>query len=203
MSCPRNDDGVEMALLKVIAISAVLTAAVHAQVKPGAMPPETEWKSITQRALEDFRGKKVVVVFSGTAPEEISRATAELRKQGVEVLHAAPRTGGSFVWLLDEQGIIRRVEPLPRSAQGIADLVKEWELGKKAFAWGCPECHGENGNEGYNGAHSLQGIGRRLSREEIRTKLNATKVSVDRYSIRCCQFTGRELEALIVFVAGL
>lgn len=192
-----------MTCWKVVAIGAVLAAVLEAQVKLGAPPPESEWKNISRRSLEDFRGKKVVVVFAETAPDGISEIAGELRKRGVEVLYAAPRAGGPFVWLLDEQGIVRRAESLPKPAQGIADLVTEWELGKTAFAWGCPECHGKDGNEGYNGAHSLEGVGNRLSRAQIRTKLNATKISVDRYSIRCCQFTGRELEALIVFVAGL
>ncbi len=192
-----------MTCWKLIAVGALVAVGLNAQPRLGAPPPAADWEKISQRPLGDFRSKKLVVVLAEIPPPGIPQLAGELARRNVELLYAKPPAAGSFVWLLDEQGILRRREPLPSSLASIPALIDQWELGKKAFAWGCPECHGSDGHEGYNGARSLAGIGNRLSREQIRTTLNATKVSVDRYSIRCCQFTRRELEALIVFVAGL
>lgn len=80
----------------------------------------------------------------------------------------------------------------------------EWELGRATYLARCARCHGEDGGDtSYPEIRTLKGIGRRLSREEIRARLHAKGAGPELVLIRGETFTAAEVEALISYVAEL
>jgi len=145
-------------------------------------------------------GKMVLVLPE--KPEWLKEAAGEL--EGDAVVVVVPNAGGGKMLLVDEAGILRRTGPVPPTAAAAAEFVREWELGKDTFRNRCARCHGEDGKDtGYAYIRRLDGIGNRLSREQIREKLHPSVVGPDYITIRGQGFTARELEALVTFLAGL
>lgn len=184
---------------------AILLAAVAAgQVKLGEPAPPLALEEPAGRTLEDFRGKKALVLAAESRPEGLETAAGQLRQRRVELVRAKLPGGEKNFWLVDEGGVVRAVQPAPGQASGLVEFLAEWELGRKAFEWGCATCHGSDGRETYYyGVRSLGGIGNRMSREQLQRTLNATMIAPGRYSIRCFHFTEAELKALVTYVAGL
>lgn len=186
-----------------IVLAVALTALAAGQVKLGAPAPPLGLGDSPSATLERFRGKKVIVLAAEADPQGLGGAAEQLRQAGVELVRAKPPDGNVF-WLVDEAGIVRAIQPAPGQASGLVAFLKEWEMGRKAFEWGCTTCHGKDGRETYYyGVKSLEGIGNRMSPEQIRRTLNATMIAPGRYSIRCFHFTETEIRALVTYVAGL
>jgi len=185
-------------------VAGMLSALAAAEIKLGETAPSIVLEDPAGQTLEQFRGRKVIVLAAGADPTGLSEAVRQLRQRGVELVKARLPGAGNGFWLVDEQGVVRAVEQAPREAAGLAEFYQEWELGKKAFEWGCTTCHGKDGRETYYyGVKSLGGIGNRMSREQLLRTLNATMIAPGRYSIRCFHFTEAELKALVKYVAGL
>ncbi len=193
-----------MPWMRAAAITGAAAVIAAAQVKLGVTAPLLELRDPPGRSLEDFRGRKVLVLAAGADPAGLAGAAEQLRECGVELVRAELPGGGNGFWLVDEEGVVRAAETAPEAAARLVDFVKEWELGRKAFEWGCVTCHGKNGRETYYyGVKPLGGVGNRMSREQLLRALNATMIAPGRYSIRCFHFTEAELKALVTYVAGL
>ena len=107
--------------------------------------------------------------------------------------------------LLDPKGVVRRVL-LGRTLTGLelAGFVKLWQSGKAVFRGSCARCHGPDGDrEDCGDVHSLVGIGRRLSEAEIRERLRIGVINDEYVMIRETFYTRPDVEAIIVYVAGL
>jgi cytochrome c553 len=106
--------------------------------------------------------------------------------------------------LVDSSGVVRRVLA-GRALAGpdLAGFVKLWEFGKTVFNAECARCHGEDGDLHIcEDVKPLVGIGRRLTEAQIREKLRMAAIN-DQYLIRGQMFTKQEIDAAIVYVAGL
>jgi len=86
----------------------------------------------------------------------------------------------------------------------VAQLVEQWQRGKFSYQLACARCHGEDGNsEDYPYIKKLGGIGKRMSRDEIRDRLRAVTITREEISVRSHLFSRRDLDALLIYVAGL
>lgn len=180
------------------------SALAAAQARLGAPAPQIALEDPPAGTLEKFRGHKVIVLGAESGPQGLAEAAQQLRQGGVELVRAKLPADGNVFWLVDEAGIVRAIRPAPVRGFGLVEFFEEWELGRKAFAWGCTTCHGQDGRETYYyGVKSLGGIGNRMTPEQIRRTLNATMIAPGRYSIRCFHFTEAEIQALVTYVAGL
>jgi hypothetical protein len=106
--------------------------------------------------------------------------------------------------LVDPGDVVRRILP-GRALTGpdLAGFVKLWEFGKTVFNAECARCHGEEGDLHIcEDVKPLVGIGRRFTEAQIREKLRMAAIN-DEYLIRGQMFTRREVDAVIVYVAGL
>jgi hypothetical protein len=106
--------------------------------------------------------------------------------------------------LVDPGGVVRRILP-GRILTGpdLAGFVKLWEFGKTVFNAECARCHGEEGDLHIcEDVKPLVGIGRRFMEAQIREKLRMAAIN-DEYLIRGQMFTKQEVDAVIVYVAGL
>jgi hypothetical protein len=106
--------------------------------------------------------------------------------------------------LVDPGGVVRRILP-GRALTGpdLAGFVKLWEFGKTVFNAECARCHGEEGDLHIcEDVKPLVGIGRRFTEAQIREKLRMAAIN-DEYLIRGQMFTKQEVDAVIVYVAGL
>jgi len=80
----------------------------------------------------------------------------------------------------------------------------EWELGRETYLSRCARCHGEDGSDtSYPDIRPLKGIGKRLTRDQIRARLHLKAVGPKLVLIRGETFTAAEVEALISYVAEL
>ena len=183
--------------------------ATGAELKLAAPAPAitVEDQSGARRPLSEFRGRKVVLLIAGAVPEGLDEAAGELRRRGTVVLAAAPRSDGAEgreACLIDEGGIVRRIGPLPSSGDGVIGFVEEWEEGRTFFLNRCARCHGEDGaDDSYPYIKPLAGMGRRLTRMQIRAKLHPAVAGPDYIMVRGDAFTARQFEALMTFIAGL
>jgi len=106
--------------------------------------------------------------------------------------------------LVDPGDVVRRILP-GRALTGpdLAGFVKLWEFGKTVFNAECARCHGEEGDLHIcEDVKPLVGIGRRFTEAQIREKLRMAAIN-DEYLIRGQMFTKQEVDAVIVYVAGL
>ncbi len=112
--------------------------------------------------------------------------------------------GDGKLYLVDEQGIIRRRAKVPSFSAGLVAFAADWELGRGLFLTRCARCHGDDGMDtGYPFIEQLGGIGRRWSMAEMRAKLNPTGAQTHPILVRGDQFSKREFEGLLIFLAGL
>ncbi len=155
------------------------------------------------RSLHDLRGKKVLLLPAEKPLSGLQAASAEFERREVVVALTSGRAANAGKsCLIDERGVVRRIDPLPASAEGLLAFLDEWEMGKAAFEYGCARCHGNDGRDTSFGVKSLARVGNRMTEEQVRSLLSPTKVAMDSYNIRNSRFTGRELEALLAYVRG-
>ncbi len=142
------------------------------------------------------------LIFAGE-PAWPAGVGPRLEAVGAMVVISAEVPAGKAL-LIDGRGILRRKGPAPESAEEAVAFVKEWELGRASFLNRCARCHGEDGADtGSPYIRALTGIGNRMNAMPIRAKLFPTVVQPDYITARGEPFTAQELDALIVFVAGL
>jgi hypothetical protein len=180
-----------------------LTPAFGAQWKLGAPAPEctVEDPCGARRALSEFRGRKVVLLDSNGVPA----GTGSI--EGVVVVTTGAHPLGAErgkAYLIDEDGVVRRIEPAPSSHEGVASFIEDWEEGRAFFVNRCARCHGEDGaDDSYPYIRTLVGIGSRLTRTQIRARLHPATVGENLVLVRGERFTALQFEALVTFIAGL
>lgn len=106
--------------------------------------------------------------------------------------------------LLDRTGVVRRV--LAGRVLTGADLehfVEQWQSGKTYFVAYCSRCHGEDGDSTLCVEKPLTGLGQKLSPEQIRDRLRLGEMSDTEVLIRGEIIKRFQLDAIIVYVAGL
>jgi len=112
--------------------------------------------------------------------------------------------GPASTVLIDRAGMVRRVLPgrLLRGAE-LADFVGLWQSGKAFFVAYCARCHGEDGDQTWCDPKPLTGVSRRLSADQIREILHAGEPVNDEVIIRGERVKKSQLEAILVYLAGL
>ena len=154
-----------------------------------------------EKALAGVRGVRALVLPA--APSWLKNAADRLGKQRCRLV-VVPGAGTNQALLVDEHGILRRKGAVPATAAQAVEFVREWDQGKVIFHNHCARCHGEDGQDTtYPYIRRLAGIGNRLSPAQIRERLHPTVVGPNYITVRGESFTARELEQLIVFLAGL
>ncbi|MCP5117254.1 MAG: cytochrome c [bacterium] len=114
------------------------------------------------------------------------------------------KTPGGKAYIVDAEGIVRRIGPAPATAEDLERFFTEWADGKVIFENRCARCHGSDGMDtGYPYISQLGGIGRRLTILQIRAKLHPTIAGPDHILVRGDPFTAKQFEALLTFLAGL
>jgi hypothetical protein len=106
--------------------------------------------------------------------------------------------------LLDRAGVVRRVLT-GRVLTGVdlAHFVELWQSGKTYFVAYCSRCHGEDGDSTLCVEKPLTGVGQKLSPEQIRDRLRVGEMSDTEVLIRGEIIKRSQLDAIIVYVAGL
>jgi len=111
------------------------------------------------------------------------------------------RSANRFAALLAFAAAVALIHAAGRPRIACAD---EWELGRATYLSRCARCHGEDGSDTtYPEIRPLEGIGRRLTREQIRARLHSKAAGPKLVLIRGETFTAEEVEALISYVAEL
>ncbi len=78
------------------------------------------------------------------------------------------------------------------------------EIGRQAFESTCSRCHGTDGKLAeYQYIKTLHGLGKRLTKAEIRERLRAVRLSSGQYLCRGTVFSREQLDALVKYVARL
>ena len=107
--------------------------------------------------------------------------------------------------LIDSNGAVRRI--LPGETLTGADLARFaqlWLTGQSVFTTRCARCHGEDGaNNICWDVKPLAGIGKRLSEAQIRARLRAAEINERDVVIRGEFYSRADIDAVIVYVAGL
>jgi cytochrome c553 len=190
-------------------------------VTPGQAAPDLTLRDCrgAEVRLSGYRHKNPVVVLApapGGAPaaaalEEACRRLAALDTvalvlaPGAEGRPALLGEAQSATVLVDSTGVVRRV--LPGRVLTGADLVgfaDVWLAGKAVFDSVCARCHGPDGDSNIClDVKPLKGLGRRLSESEIRDRLRPGVVNDREMIIRGQIFTRQEVDAVIVYIAGL
>jgi peroxiredoxin len=106
-------------------------------------------------------------------------------------------------FLIDKVGLVRRIgctDALGETRQELVQFVEQWRDGKEMFDLACARCHTD---ESYPYIKMLGGIGNRLTKGQIRERISAIELKRDQISVRSRMYTRRQLDALLVYVAGL
>jgi len=113
-------------------------------------------------------------------------------------------TDSQATLLIDPLNMVRRMligRALTES--DLARFVKVWQFGRTVFNAECARCHGEDGElRTCEDVKPLVGIGRRLTEPQIREKLRMAPIN-DQYLIRSQFFTKEEVDAVVIYVAGM
>ena len=106
--------------------------------------------------------------------------------------------------LVDPLNTVHRLLPgQALTGPDLAKFVKVWQFGRIVFNAECARCHGEDGEmRTCEDVKPLVGIGRRLTEAQIREKLRMAPIN-DKYLIRSQFFTKKEVDAVVVYVAGM
>lgn len=101
--------------------------------------------------------------------------------------------------ITDDDGRVRAVgDYVDLSHETALQPMKAWRQGRRIYAAHCARCHGEDGTAtGYPFIRRLDGIGKRMTLDEIIEATSATGV------VDLNQFDDDELRAMALFVAGL
>ena len=113
-------------------------------------------------------------------------------------------TDPSATVLVDPLNVVRRLL-VGRALTGLdlARFVKVWQFGRTVFNAECARCHGEDGQmRTCEDVKPLVGIGRRLTEAQIRERLRMAPIN-DQYLIRSQFFTKEEVDAVVIYVAGM
>lgn len=113
-------------------------------------------------------------------------------------------TPGGKAFVVDADGIVRRIGLAPATRRDFESFYTEWADGKAIFENRCARCHGADGMDtGYPYIAQLGGIGSRLTKLQLRSKLHPTYAGPDHILVRGDPFTRKQFESLLVFLAGL
>jgi mono/diheme cytochrome c family protein len=86
----------------------------------------------------------------------------------------------------------------------LAALAAAFENGRQTYVAMCARCHGEDGrSRDYNLIKTLDGIGNRLSRQQVRAALSPAPAGRDTYLVRSQPMDEPTLDALVAYVTGL
>jgi peroxiredoxin len=107
--------------------------------------------------------------------------------------------------LIDSNGVVRRILPgQTLTGAGLARFVQLWLSGQSVFNARCARCHGEDGASNICwDVKPLAGIGKRLSEAQIRERLRAGEVNERDVVVRGEFYSRADIDAVIVYVAGL
>jgi hypothetical protein len=182
----------------------LFVAAAGADLRPGAPLPLSVVRdgAGVVRPLEDFRGKKMVLVGAGRWAA-VREAEEPLRRSKA-VLLSAGELDEDTMCLADEGGIVRRREAVASSAARLVDWVAEWEEGRAVFANRCSRRHGKDGMDShYPYVRLLGGIGTRHTAAEIREKQRPTVVGPHYVLVRGEPCTAKQIDAIVAYLGGL
>jgi len=163
--------------------------------------------------LSAYHPKKLAVILAQPpgaklAPALLADACRDLAPLNTLVFVLAgdtlPGTDPPATMLVDPDGVVRRLlSGQALTGPDLVRFVKLWQFGKTVFSARCARCHGEDGAlQTCEDVKLLMGIGRRLTEAQIRERLRLAPVN-DQYLIRSQLFTKEEVDAVIVYVAGL
>jgi hypothetical protein len=190
-------------------------------VKPGEPAPDLALRDCrgAEVRLSDYRRKKHAVVLAqapGVAPatgvdDDACRRLAALDSVALflpgdaEAKRDFLGSARSATLLIDSEGVVRRALPgRVLTGPDLAGFVELWLSGKTVFSSACARCHGQDGDSNIClDVKPLAGIGRRLSETEIRERLRPGVVNDKDMLIRGQIFSRQEVDAVIVYIAGL
>ena len=172
-----------------------------------------------QVKLSTYRQQKNVALLAlapgaTLAPAVVEDACRRLASLDTVVLFLASdgkanrqllENASSATLLIDSDGVLRRMLPgRVLTGADLAGFVKLWLTGRTVFKTACARCHGDEGDSTICwDVKSLVGIGRRLSETEVRARLRPAVLDGRTVLIRSQFFTPHEVDAVIVYVAGL
>lgn len=206
--------------LAVLAVTHGILPLVWAG-KPGDAAPDITVRDCSggRVRLSAYHEKKHAVVLApapGTAlvPAVLADACRRLELLDTAVLVTAGGGGEERKFLdgapagtvlVDAGGIVRRVLA-GRALTGpdLAGFVRLWQSGRTVFNATCARCHGEDGDlHTCEDVKPLVGIGRRLTEAQIRERLRIGEVNHRDLMIRGQLYTRAEVDAVVVYTAGL
>jgi len=187
-------------------------------VKLGEAVPDVALRDCagTDVRLSAYHEKKSAIILaeaSKIAPAVLNEACRDLAPLDTVLLLLSGNAAENrrlleseppFTLLVDPGGVVRRVLP-GRLLTGpdLVGFVKLWQFGKTVFNAECARCHGEDGDLHIcEDVKPLMGIGRRLTEPQIRERLRMAPIN-DQYLIRGQLFSKEDVDAVIVYVAGL
>jgi mono/diheme cytochrome c family protein len=158
-------------------------------------------------------GAGVLVVVGGSRTPAPQEDLKTLRSRGWAFLHAvSPAQMAAFVnappkspvvFLLDSERVVRRIADAAGAGR-LLELAGQYEAGRQGYQTACARCHGDDGaSESYPNIKTLRGAGVRMTEAEIRARIHPVPLAADQFAVRSQIFTGRQLDALVAYVAGL
>jgi len=212
----------DMRIRKYLAALALAQCALPLSwaVKLGEAAPDVALRDCAgvDVRLSAYREKKSAIIVAEEpgaklAPALLSNTSRELAPLDTVVLVLAGDAAENrrfldgdppATLLVDTSGVIRRVlRGQALTGPDLVAFVKLWQFGKTVFNAECARCHGEDGDSHIcEDVKPLVGIGQRLTEAQIREKLRMAPIN-DQYLIRGQFFTKQDVDAVIVYVAGL
>jgi hypothetical protein len=189
--------------------------------RPGEPAPDLALRDCrgVEVRLSAYRQKKQVAVLvqapgASQVPEVLDETCRRLEALDTVVLFMASDADANREFLenvsaatvlIDSGGVVRRVLP-GRTLTGpdLANFVKLWLNGKGVFSARCARCHGEDGDSTIClDVKPLVGIGTRMTEAQIRERLHPGELNDRELLIRGEFYSRPDVEAVIVYVAGL
>lgn len=146
----------------------------------------------------------VLLIVAGSEVPVTAAQRERLRTAGWIVVQTnSPGVMTPVVYVIDGQRTVRRAVEI-QDASGLLEAAEVYEAGRAAYRSACARCHGADGrSDSYPYIKTLNGLGARAGTAEIRARLHPLPLGDNQLSVRGHLFTARELDALVVYIAGL
>ncbi len=165
------------------------------------LPPDARAAAEVTQSVTDMRSRGR---FAGGMSAMIDPSSEDVRRG-----YLWKAANGVIVFLIDQSRALRRVSYIPAAASDSAgrrllEMFESFQRGKLVYESACARCHGADGkHDEYAHIKTLGGIGNRLTPRELTERVRPVPLGSETFSVRTSVLSRKDLDSLVLYVAGL